>query len=54
MLFQFIYAPMESVVAFLMNILSRKHEFEAGNDMGYYYLIIIYSIISINITLSHD
>ncbi|CAG8435341.1 5557_t:CDS:2 [Diversispora eburnea] len=29
MLFQFIYAPVENVVAFLMNILSRKHEFEA-------------------------
>ncbi|CAI2167721.1 2737_t:CDS:2 [Funneliformis geosporum] len=28
-LFQFIYAPIENVVAFSMNILSRKHEFEA-------------------------
>ncbi|CAB4468536.1 hypothetical protein RhiirA5_451995 [Rhizophagus irregularis] len=38
MLFQFIYAPVENVVAFLMNILSRKHEFEAdayAKKLGY-------------------
>ncbi|CAG8456872.1 11426_t:CDS:2 [Funneliformis mosseae] len=37
-LFQFIYAPIENVVAFLMNILSRKHEFEAdafAKKLGY-------------------
>ncbi|GES73653.1 CAAX prenyl protease 1 homolog [Rhizophagus clarus] len=38
MLFQFIYAPVENVVSFLMNILSRKHEFEAdafAKKLGY-------------------
>ena len=29
-LFQLIYAPVETVTTFLMNVLSRKHEFEAG------------------------
>ncbi|KAJ9081521.1 zinc metalloprotease [Entomophthora muscae] len=28
-LFQYLYAPIEAVVGFLLNVLSRKHEFEA-------------------------
>ncbi|KAJ3130048.1 CAAX prenyl protease 1 [Nowakowskiella sp. JEL0407] len=38
LLFQFIYSPVESVMGFLMNILSRKHEFEADSfakSLGY-------------------
>ncbi|CAG8784167.1 2039_t:CDS:2, partial [Acaulospora morrowiae] len=31
MLFQFIYAPVEHVVAFVMNVISRRHEFQADS-----------------------
>ncbi|CAG8434279.1 1770_t:CDS:2 [Ambispora gerdemannii] len=34
-LFQYIYSPIDHVVSFLMNILSRKHEFEAGSHYAY-------------------
>ncbi|KAI9201824.1 peptidase family M48-domain-containing protein [Polychytrium aggregatum] len=38
LLFQYIYTPVESISGFLMNLLSRKHEFEAdayGKQLGY-------------------
>ncbi|CAO3571417.1 unnamed protein product [Mortierella alpina] len=38
LLFQFLYSPVESVIAFVANMLSRKHEFEAdafARDLGY-------------------
>ncbi|CAH1764735.1 1230_t:CDS:2 [Entrophospora sp. SA101] len=38
MLFQFIYSPIDNAISFFMNILSRKHEFEAdayAKKLGY-------------------
>lgn len=38
LLFQYIYAPMEAIMSFFMNLLSRHHEFQAdryAKNLGY-------------------